>query len=160
MGSNISKIGDPRSIWLDGFKLTIQDVGCNMAQTPTFETTVSLIAPLGTDVGFSHNAVHAILTARLPVVFHIQRDVSIAIRKSALYPKLFDLPEQTLILNGPLALGLFEPGIESAGMNFQHSTHEERQDDRSKVDRRVGIPSHTMFCTQIPTNQWQSLLPS
>jgi len=123
VGSNISKIGDPRSIWLDGFKLTIQDVGCNMAQTPTFETTVSLIAPLGTDVGFSHNAVHAILTARLPVVFHIQRDVSIAIRKSALYPKLFDLPEQTLILKGPLALGLFEPGIESAGMNFQHSIH-------------------------------------
>jgi hypothetical protein len=35
---------------------------------------VSLIAPLGTDVGFSHNAVHAILTARLPVVFHIQME--------------------------------------------------------------------------------------
>jgi hypothetical protein len=94
-----------------------------MAQTPTFETTVSLIAPLGTDVGFSHNAVHAILTPRLPVVFHIQRDVSIAIKNSVLYPKLFDLPEQTLILNDPLALGLFELGIESAGMNFQHSTH-------------------------------------
>jgi hypothetical protein len=61
------------------------------------------IAPLGTDVGFSHNAVHAILTARLPVIFYVQRDVSTAIRKSALYPKLFDLPEQPLILNGPLA---------------------------------------------------------
>ena len=96
---------------------------CNMAQTPTIETTVSLIAPLRTDVGFSHNAVHAILAARLPVVFHTQRDVSTAIRQSALYPKLFDLPDQTVILNGPLALGLFEPGLESAGMNFQHSTH-------------------------------------
>ena len=123
MGSNISKIGGPLSIWLDGFKLTIQDVKCYIAQTPTFETTVSLIAPLGTDVGLSHNEVHAILTARLPVVFHIQRDVSIAIRKSALYPILFDLSEQTLIFNGPLALGLFEPGIESAAMNFQHATH-------------------------------------
>jgi hypothetical protein len=94
-----------------------------MAQTPTVETTVSLIAPLGTGVSFSHNAVHEILTARLPMIFHIQRDVSIVIRKSALYPKLVDLPEQTLILNGPLALRLFEPGIESAGMNFQHTTH-------------------------------------
>ena len=122
MGSNISKIGDPRSIWLDDFKLTIQDDECNMAQTPTFETTVSPLAPLRTDVGFSHNAVHAILTAGLLVVFHIQRDVSIAIRKSALYPKMFDLPKQMLILNGTPALGLIEPDIEYAGMNFQDST--------------------------------------
>jgi hypothetical protein len=63
---------------------------------------------LGPDASCSHNAVHAVLPARLALVFHVQRDVSIAIGKSTFNPKLFDLSEQALVFNGPLALGLLE----------------------------------------------------
>jgi hypothetical protein len=56
-----------------------------------------------------------------PLVFHVQRDVSIAIGKSTFNPKLFDLSEQALVFNGPIALGLFEPAIKPAGMNLQCS---------------------------------------
>ena len=123
MGSNIGKIGDPRLIGLGSFKLSVQDVGCNMAQIPTLKTPVPLIASLRPDASFSHNAVHTVFTARLAVVFHVQRDVSVAIGKPTFNPKLFDLSEQAFVFNGPLALRLVEPAIEPAGVNFQYPTH-------------------------------------
>jgi len=94
-----------------------------MTQVTAFETAMSLIASLRPNASFSHDAVHTVLAAGLAVVFHVQRDVSIAIGKSTLYPELFDLSEQASVFDSPFTLRLLEPGVKAAGVNLQYSAH-------------------------------------
>ncbi len=122
-GSDIGDLRDPGGVWSRDVELPVERIVYGDGRPAAVDAGTAFVANLRLYPSNACQASDPVRAAHLALVEKIVVQLSIAVDLAALFPCLQEQIGQSLVLTGPPAQRVLQPGVNPTGMNPQEAAH-------------------------------------